>query len=283
MRFVTFRHHGHEHAGVVSKNQVVSLKQAGFPDILSVLAGGRAALGKIEAFLAHPPVEALLPLESLKLLAPVPRPSKIICIGLNYRDHAKEAAMEVRTVPAVFAKYSNSLIACGDNIVLPRNSQKVDYEAEMAFVIGTGGRHIPADAWREHVFGYTNFNDVSARDVQMATSQWTMGKTFDTFGPMGPWLVSADEIPDPHNLNISLTLNGEKLQDANTGDLIFKIPDLVEFLSSVMTLETGDVVATGTPSGVGFSHKPPKWLTPGADVVVRIDGLGELRNKCVAE
>ena len=213
----------------------------------------------------------------------MPRPSKIICIGLNYRDHAKEAAMEVRTVPAVFAKYSNSLIACGDNIVLPRNSQKVDYEAEMAFVIGTGGRHIPADAWREHVFGYTNFNDVSARDVQMATSQWTMGKTFDTFGPMGPWLVSADEIPDPHNLNISLTLNGEKLQDANTGDLIFKIPDLVEFLSSVMTLETGDVVATGTPSGVGFSHKPPKWLTPGADVVVRIDGLGELRNKCVAE
>jgi 2-keto-4-pentenoate hydratase/2-oxohepta-3-ene-1,7-dioic acid hydratase in catechol pathway len=283
MRFVTFRHHGHEHAGVVSKNQVVSLKQAGFPDILAVLAGGRAALGKIEAFLAHPPLEALLPLESVKLMAPVPHPSKIICIGLNYRDHAKEAAMEVRTVPAVFAKYSNTLIACGDNIVLPRNSQKVDYEAEMAFVIGTGGRHIPADAWREHVFGYTNFNDVSARDVQMATSQWTMGKTFDTFGPMGPWLVSADEIPDPHNLNISLTLNGEKLQDANTNDLIFKIPDLVEFLSSVMTLETGDVVATGTPSGVGFSHKPPKWLTPGADVVVRIDGLGELRNKCVAE
>jgi 2-keto-4-pentenoate hydratase/2-oxohepta-3-ene-1,7-dioic acid hydratase in catechol pathway len=283
MRFVTFRHHGHEHAGVVSKNQVVSLKQAGFPDILAVLAGGRAALGKIEAFLAHPPLEALLPLESVKLMAPVPHPSKIICIGLNYRDHAKEAAMEVRTVPAVFAKYSNTLIACGDNIVLPRNSQKVDYEAEMAFVIGTGARHIPADAWREHVFGYTNFNDVSARDVQMATSQWTMGKTFDTFGPMGPWLVSADEIPDPHNLNISLTLNGEKLQDANTNDLIFKIPDLVEFLSSVMTLETGDVVATGTPSGVGFSHKPPKWLTPGADVVVRIDGLGELRNKCVAE
>jgi len=283
MRFVTFRHHGHEHAGVVSKDRVVSLKQAGFPDIIPILAGGRAALGKIEAFLAHPPAEALLPLDSVKIMAPVPRPPKIICIGLNYRDHAKEAAMEVRTVPAVFAKYSNTLIACGDNIVLPRNSQKVDYEAEMAFVIGRGGRHIPADAWREHVFGYTNFNDVSARDVQMATSQWTMGKTFDTFGPMGPWLVSADEIPDPHNLNISLTLNGEKLQDANTGDLIFKIPDLVEFLSSLMTLETGDVVATGTPSGVGFSHKPPKWLTPGADVVVRIDGLGELRNKCVAE
>jgi 2-keto-4-pentenoate hydratase/2-oxohepta-3-ene-1,7-dioic acid hydratase in catechol pathway len=216
-------------------------------------------------------------------MAPVPRPPKLICIGLNYRDHAKEAAMEVRTVPAVFAKYSNTVIASGDNIVLPRNSQKVDYEAELAFVIGKRGRHIKADDWRDHVFGYTNFHDVSARDFQMATSQWTMGKNFDTFGPMGPWLVGADEIPDPHNLNISLTLNGEKLQNANTRDLIFRIPDLVEFLSSVMTLEPGDVIATGTPSGVGFSHKPPKWLTPGADVVVRIDGLGELRNKCVAE
>jgi 2-keto-4-pentenoate hydratase/2-oxohepta-3-ene-1,7-dioic acid hydratase in catechol pathway len=283
MRFVTFRHHGHEHAGVVSKDQIVSLKQAGFPDILPILAGGRDAIKKIEAFLAQPPAEAILPLGSVKLRPPVPRPPKIICIGLNYRDHAKEAEMEVRTVPAVFAKYATTLIASGDDIVLPRNSQKVDYEAELAFVIGRGGRHIKPDAWRDHVFGYTNFHDVSARDVQMATSQWTMGKNFDTFGPMGPWLVSADEIPDPHNLNISLTLNGEKLQDANTRDLIFKIPDLVEFLSSVMTLEPGDVIATGTPSGVGFSRKPPKWLTPGADVVVRIDGLGELRNRCVAE
>jgi 2-keto-4-pentenoate hydratase/2-oxohepta-3-ene-1,7-dioic acid hydratase in catechol pathway len=240
-------------------------------------------MDRVQVFLAHPPAEAVLPLDSVKLMAPVPRPSKIVCIGLNYRDHAKEAGMEVRTVPAVFAKYSNTLIGCGDEIILPRNSSKVDYEAEMAFVIGRGGRHIRADAWRDHVFGYTNFNDVSARDVQLATSQWTMGKTFDTFGPMGPWLVSADEIPDPHNLNISLTLNGQKLQDANTRDLIFRIPDLVEFLSGVMTLDPGDVVATGTPAGVGFSHKPPKWLTPGAEVVVKIDGLGELRNQCVSE
>jgi 2-keto-4-pentenoate hydratase/2-oxohepta-3-ene-1,7-dioic acid hydratase in catechol pathway len=283
MRIVTFRHHGHEHAGVVSGDHVVSLKQAGFPDVLTLLAGGSEAIRKVEAFLAHPPAEARDPLISAKLLPPVPRPPKIICIGLNYRDHAKEAEMEVRTVPAVFAKYATTLIASGDDIVLPRNSQKVDYEAELAFVIGRGGRHIRGSDWREHVAGYANFHDVSARDVQMATSQWTMGKNFDTFGPMGPWLVSADEIPDPHSLNISLTLNGEKLQNANTRDLIFKIPDLIEFLSGVMTLETGDVVATGTPSGVGFSHKPPRWLTPGAEVVVRIDGLGELRNKCVAE
>jgi 2-keto-4-pentenoate hydratase/2-oxohepta-3-ene-1,7-dioic acid hydratase in catechol pathway len=283
MRIITFRHHGHDHAGVVSNDRVVSLKQAGFADVITLLAGGREAIKKVDAFLGNPPADAVLSLESVKLMAPVPRPPKLICIGLNYRDHAKEAAMEVRTVPAVFAKYSNTVIASGDNIVLPRNSQKVDYEAELAFVIGKRGRHIKADDWRDHVFGYTNFHDVSARDFQMATSQWTMGKNFDTFGPMGPWLVGADEIPDPHNLNISLTLNGEKLQNANTRDLIFRIPDLVEFLSSVMTLEPGDVIATGTPSGVGFSHKPPKWLTPGADVVVRIDGLGELRNKCVAE
>ncbi len=128
-----------------------------------------------------------------------------------------------------------------------------------------------------------NLNDVSARDVQLAVSQWTMGKTFDTFAPMGPWLVTADEIADPHNLNISLTMNGETLQNSNTRELIFKIPELIEFLSSIMTLEAGDVVTTGTPSGVGFSYKPPKWLKPGDEVVVKVEGLGELKNTCVAE
>jgi len=167
--------------------------------------------------------------------------------------------------------------------VLPRSSRKPDYEAEFAFVMGHGGRYIKGSDWRDHVYGYMNLNDVSARDYQTATSQWTMGKNFDTFGPMGPWITTADEIEDPHNLRITLTLNGEKLQDSNTSELIFKIPDLVEFLSSVMTLEPGDIVTTGTPAGVGFSHKPPKWLTPGAEVVVAVEGLGELRNRCVAE
>jgi 2-keto-4-pentenoate hydratase/2-oxohepta-3-ene-1,7-dioic acid hydratase in catechol pathway len=204
-------------------------------------------------------------------------------VGLNYRDHAIESKMEIPTRPTIFSKYNNTVIGPGDNIVIPKNTEKPDYEAEFAFVIGKGGRHIKAADWRAHVFGYMNLNDVSARDVQLAVSQWVMGKTFDTFAPMGPYLVSADEIEDPHNLNISLTMNGETLQNSNTRELIFKIPDLVEFLSSIMTLEAGDIVSTGTPSGVGFSYNPPKWLKPGDEIVVKVEGLGELKNTCVAE
>lgn len=283
MQFVTFTHHGHQHAGVVSNDNVISLKPAGYADVLSVLAGGAEALQKVAELVANPPAEATVPLNSVKLCAPIPKPTKIICVGLNYRDHAIESKMEIPTRPTIFSKYNNTVIGSGDDIVLPKNSEKPDYEAEFAFVIGKGGRHIKAENWQEHVFGYMNLNDVSARDVQLAVSQWVMGKTFDTFAPMGPYLVTADEIADPHNLTIALTVNGETLQNSNTKELIFKIPDLVEFLSSIMTLEPGDIVSTGTPSGVGFSYTPPKWLKPGDEVVVKVQGLGELRNKCVAE
>jgi 2-keto-4-pentenoate hydratase/2-oxohepta-3-ene-1,7-dioic acid hydratase in catechol pathway len=283
MKFVTFQHHGHQHAGVISQGNVVSLKSAGFPDILAVLRGGPDAHGIIAALLANPPAGATFALDAVKLCAPVPHPTKIVCVGLNYRDHAIESKMEIPTRPTIFSKFNNTVIGPGDNIVLPKNSEKPDYEAEFAFVIGKGGRHIKADDWRDHVFGYMNLNDVSARDVQLAVSQWVMGKTFDTFAPMGPYLVSADEIEDPHNLTIALTVNGETLQNSNTRELIFKIPYLVEFLSSIMTLEPGDIVSTGTPSGVGFSYNPPKWLKPGDEVVVKVQGLGELKNICVAE
>src|SRR4051812_2000682 len=225
MRFVTFQHtsaqSGHQHAGVISGDNVVSLKSAGFEDMISVLSGGAEALKKIEAFAANPPASATLPLSSVKLCAPIPKPTKIICVGLNYRDHAIESKMEIPSRPTIFSKYNNTIIGDGDPIVLPKNSVKPDYEAEFAFVIGKGGRHIKADDWREHVFGYMNLNDVSARDVQLAVSQWIMGKSFDTFAPMGPWLVTADQIEDPHNLNISLTVNGETLQNSNTRELIF--------------------------------------------------------------
>jgi 2-keto-4-pentenoate hydratase/2-oxohepta-3-ene-1,7-dioic acid hydratase in catechol pathway len=283
MRLGTFRHHNHEHAAVFFDDKAVSLKRAGFDEVLQVIAGGAEAREKVAVFLAKQPPEAIMPLSSVTLCAPIPKPSKILCVGLNYRNHAKEAQMELPSVPTIFAKWANTAIGSGADIVLPKNSTKPDYEAEFAFVIGRGGRYIKAADWRDHVYGYMNLNDISARDYQLATSQWTMGKNFDTFAPMGPWITTADEIADPHNLRITLTLNGEKLQDSNTSELIFKIPDLIEFLSSVMTLEPGDIVTTGTPSGVGFSHKPPKWLTPGAEVVVAIDGLGELRNRCVAE
>jgi 2-keto-4-pentenoate hydratase/2-oxohepta-3-ene-1,7-dioic acid hydratase in catechol pathway len=262
---------------------VVSLKTSGLPDMISVLQGGADALQRAAGAVANPAAGTVFPLSAVKLCAPVPRPTKIICVGLNYRDHAIESKMEIPTVPTIFSKFANTVIGPGDNIVIPKNTAKPDYEAEFAFVIGKGGRHIKAEEWQQHVFGYMNLNDVSARDVQLATTQWVMGKTFDTFAPMGPWLVSADEIADPHNLDISITVNGERLQNSNTRELIFKIPQLVEFLSSVMTLEPGDVVSTGTPSGVGFSYKPPKWLKPGDEVTVRVEGLGELVNRCVAE
>jgi 2-keto-4-pentenoate hydratase/2-oxohepta-3-ene-1,7-dioic acid hydratase in catechol pathway len=204
-------------------------------------------------------------------------------VGLNYRDHAIESKMEIPKVPTIFSKYPTAVIGPGAPIVLPKLSAKPDYEAEFAFVIGTGGRHIPADRWKDHIFGYTNFHDVSARDYQMATTQWMMGKTFDTFAPMGPAIVTADEIPDPHALDIQMIINGEVLQRSNTSNLIFRIPALIEYLSGVFTLEPGDVVATGTPAGVGFSRNPPRWLRPGDDVVVRISGLGELRNPVAGE
>jgi len=248
-----------------------------------VLAGGPEGRAKIENFVHNPPADATVPLASIQLLAPVPRPPKMICVGLNYRDHAAEARQEIPKTPTIFAKFSNVVIGPGQPIVLPNNSRKPDYEAEFAFVIGTGGRHIPSYEWQQHVFGYTVFNDVSARDFQMATSQWMMGKTFDTFAPMGPWLVSADEIANPHALDISLSIGGETLQHSNTRELIFKIPDLVAYLSSVVTLEPGDVVATGTPAGVGFARTPPRYLQPGDEVVVSIEGIGELRNPVVAE
>ncbi len=288
MRLVTFQHHGHArhghtHPGALLGNEVVSLKEAGFRDILTLIEAGPEALKRVEVLLAKPPAESIFPLASVNLLAPIPKPTKIICVGLNYRDHAIESKMEIPKVPTIFSKYTTAVIGAGDNIVLPKNSEKPDYEAEFAFVVGKGGRHVRKVDWRQYVFGYMNLNDVSARDFQMATSQWMMGKTFDTFAPMGPYLVTADEVPDPHNLDISLTINGETLQHSNTKELIFRIPELIEYLSSVFTLEPGDVVSTGTPSGVGFSHNPPRWLRAGDDVVVRVEGLGELRNPVVAE
>lgn len=283
MKLVTFQHNGHQHAGVVQNDTVISLKSAGLPDILSVLQGGPEALKRIEVLLAKPPADAVTQLSEVKLCAPIPKPTKIICVGLNYRDHAIESKMEIPSRPTIFSKYNNTVIGHGDDIVIPNNTQKPDYEAEFAFVIGKGGRHIKGADWPEHVFGYMNLNDVSARDIQLAVSQWVMGKTFDTFAPMGPYLVTADEIEDPHNLNISMTLNGETVQNSNTKELIFKIPDLVEFLSSIMTLEAGDIVSTGTPSGVGMAWNPPKWLKPGDETVVTVEGLGSLRNTCIAE
>jgi 2-keto-4-pentenoate hydratase/2-oxohepta-3-ene-1,7-dioic acid hydratase in catechol pathway len=283
MRFLTYQNNASSEPkprpGVlVGEDQVGDLGALGFASLASVIEGGSAALGRIAGARL-----ALTPLSEVKLLAPIPRPNKLICVGLNYRDHAAETGVVIPDVPTIFNKFPKAIIGPGEPIVLPKVSTSPDYEAEFAFVIGRGGRHIAEADWRNHVFGYTIVNDVSARDYQRATTQWLMGKTFDTFAPMGPWIVSQEEVSDPHNLSVRMVINGETLQNGNTSQLIFNIPRLIAFLSSVFTLEPGDVVSTGTPAGVGAARKPPRWLLPGDDVAVQVEGIGELRNPVVAE
>ncbi|HMF75813.1 MAG TPA: fumarylacetoacetate hydrolase family protein [Bryobacteraceae bacterium] len=286
MRFLTFEKDGQARPGLVTSNHtVVDLSPAGISSLLDLIEKGPEGIAAAGQY-ANTAIKESVPqhaLSGLKLLAPIPRPRKLLCVGLNYRDHAIETNSEIPTVPTIFCKLATSVIGPGDNIVLPKVSKSPDYEAEFAFIIGRGGRHIKAEDWAQHVFGYTIVNDVSGRDYQKATSQWLMGKSFDTFAPMGPWIVTADEIPDPHNVDVQIEINGEQLQNSNTRELIFKIPDLIAFLSSVFTLEPGDIVSTGTPAGVGVARTPQRFLRPGDDVVVKIPAIGELRNPVVAE
>ncbi len=284
MRFVTFAKDGSGRPGALTdEHTVLDLSPVGFGSVMEVIESGDDGLSKVKNFTSERRGATQYDLKSVRLLAPITRPRKLICVGLNYRDHAAETGAQIPQTPTIFNKFPTAIIGPGANIVLPRGSKSPDYEAEFAFVIGRGGRNLSAENWREHVFGYTIINDVTARDYQRATSQWLMGKTFDTFAPMGPWIVTQDEIPDPHALDIQLEINGELLQDSNTRELIFKIPDLIEFLSSVFTLEPGDVVSTGTPAGVGFVRKPPRYLRAGDEVIVKIPAIGELRNPVVAE
>ncbi len=283
MRFVTIQRDGYTEPGVLLDGRVIPIQGAGLASLLEVIAGGADAQNRVRRWIGGPPSSHSLDPAGLTFAAPIPRPPKVICIGLNYRDHAAESKLAIPEVPTMFAKFPTAVVGPGHPIVLPRNSTKPDYEAEFAVVIGRRGRHVAEDRWRDYVFGYTILNDVSARDFQMATSQWMIGKTFDTFAPIGPAIVTADEIADPHNLRISLTINGETMQDSNTGNLIFKLPQLIAYLSSVFTLEPGDIIATGTPAGVGFARKPPRWLQPGDEVRIQIEGIGELVNPVVAE
>jgi acylpyruvate hydrolase len=251
-------------------------------DIIAFLNGGDDNRALAEQALADPPADAVLARGAVRLIAPIPRPGKIICIGLNYRDHAAESNAPLPEYPVVFAKYANTVIGPGDAIVLPRVTEQVDYEGELGIVIGARVRDVPEAEALACVAGYLPFNDVSARDYQMRTSQWTIGKTFDTFAPMGPALVTADEVPDPHNLGLRVTIGDEVLQDSNTRHLIFRVPQLIAYLSSVMTLEPGDVIASGTPAGVGAARTPKRWLRPGETVCVEIERLGRLENPVVA-
>ncbi len=220
---------------------------------------------------------------SAKLLPPIPDPPKIVCLGLNYRDHAAESGAPIPKEPVLFSKYATALVGPGDAIVLPPVSKEVDFEAELVVVVGKGGRNLKADAALAHVAGYTVGHDVSARDWQLRKDgkQWMVGKTFDTFAPIGPHLVTADEIPDPHRLAIRLRLNGQTMQDSNTSQMVFGVGETLAYLSQVFTLQPGDLIFTGTPPGVGFARKPPVFLKAGDVTEVEIEGLGVLRNPVI--
>jgi len=223
--------------------------------------------------------ERLLPLAELRLAPPVPDPSKIICLGLNYRDHAEEQNRPLPEKPLLFAKTPSALIGQGEPIVLPEGEPEVDYEVELAFVIGRRARHVPAERAYEYVLGYTIMNDVSGRLAQRTERQWLRAKGFETFAPLGPWIVIRDAIDDVHALHIQCKVNGETRQESNTSQLIFKVPFLVEYLSRDMTLEPGDVVSTGTPGGVGVFREPPVFLKDGDLVSLEIEGIGRLENR----
>ncbi len=248
----------------------------------AILEGGPSYL-HAAAVVPHNPKAVRYPEGGVKLLPPIPDPQKIICVGLSYRDHAAESGAKIPREPVLFSKFSTALIGDGDAIVLPPVSQEVDYEAELVLVVGKKGRHLTPQNALENLAGYTIGHDVSARDWQLHKDgkQWLAGKTFDTFAPTGPFLVTADEVPDPLNLGIRLRLNGQTMQDGNTNQLIFSPGDILVYVSQIVTLLPGDLVFTGTPPGVGFARKPPVFLKAGDMVEVEIDGLGLLRNSVV--
>ena len=282
MRLVTFVE-GNKAArpGLVVDGGVVDLGAEGFEDAIAFMG----APGSVQAEAARAAVQSRtrIAMEKVRLLAPVANPPRIFGIGVNYAEHAAESGTRMRDVPTVFMVLSSAVVGPGAKVVLPKNSSMVDYEAELAVVIGKAGHRIAASQWEEHVFGYTMMNDVSARDVQRATSQWSLGKSFPTFAPMGPWVVTKDEIADPHRLGISLTIGGERLQDSNTSQMIYKIPALIEYLSGIVPVQVGDVISTGTPAGVGMGRTPQRWLKAGEEMILAIEGIGELRNPVVGE
>jgi 2-keto-4-pentenoate hydratase/2-oxohepta-3-ene-1,7-dioic acid hydratase in catechol pathway len=294
MRLVSYRRdeadRGSWRAGIVSGEHVVDCAALGeamgvprspqLASVKEVLARGPEVCAELERAAAG--AEERLSRSELRIGPPVPDPSKIVCVGLNYREHAGEVAMEVPAAPILFAKFPNALVGDGDPIVVPPLTTRVDYEGELAVVIARRCRWVPASEALDVVGGYMPFNDVSARDLQMQVSQWTAGKAIDTFAPCGPELVLAGEVDDVQALQLTTRLNGETVQNATTDQMLFPVATLVAYVSSLMTLEPGDLIATGTPSGVGFTREPPIFLADGDVVEVEIGGIATLRNPVVA-
>jgi 2-keto-4-pentenoate hydratase/2-oxohepta-3-ene-1,7-dioic acid hydratase in catechol pathway len=284
MRLVTFTHQGSTRVGAADGDAVVDFAAAApaLPrDMIGFLAAGASALDAAQGAIASK--KGRIPLTEVRLDAPVPRPGKFLAIGLNYADHVAESGMERPPVPVFFNKQTTCVVGPSADVHLPRVSPLLDYEGELAFVIGRRCRHVPRDRAAEVIAGYTVVNDVSVRDWQLRTPTMTMGKSFDTHGPMGPWLVTSDEIGDPHALELRTWVNGELRQHSNTAQLIFDCFAQVEHLSTAFTLEPGDVITTGTPSGVGGAMKPPRFLVAGDVVRIEIERIGTLENRVVPE
>lgn len=278
MRLVTFDAGDGPRAGVVEDDRVVDawalLGEPHRGSLRELIGAGR--LGELRGRLGDAGAPSH-PRSAVRLLPPIPDPGKIVCIGLNYRRHAAEVGMPLPESPTLFGKYRNALVPDGATVTLPANSDKVDYEAEVAFVVGRRAKDLAVADALEHVAGYTLLNDLSARDLQGATAQWMPGKIFDGAAPCGPYLVTPDQAGAPDAIEIRLTLNGKEMQAARTDDLIFGVAELLSHLSSLMTLEPGDIVSTGTPEGVGQGRQPHVWLQEGDEVVIESPQLGRLQ------
>lgn len=283
MHLVSFKHSGHCRIGALVDHHVVDVKdQSGMAQtMIDFLTQGETALERMQSLIDSG--KARIPLAEVKILAPVPRPGKYLAISLNYAEHIQETGKDQPEFPTFFNKQTTCIIADQEPIHRPKVSEKVDYEGELAFVIGRRCRHVSRENAAEVIAGYTIANDVSVRDWQIRSPTFTLGKSFDTHGPLGPALVTADEIPDPHNLTIKTWVDDQLRQNSNTRHMIFDCYAMVEYLSTVMTLEPGDVISTGTPSGVGVKMKPRGYLLPGQTVRVEIERIGCLSNPVIEE
>ncbi|MEQ8506176.1 MAG: fumarylacetoacetate hydrolase family protein [Rhodospirillales bacterium] len=273
--------------GVVQDDKVIDVPALGdnLPKtMIDLIQSGGEGLARVVGAVAAAPDRARLPLVDVKPALPIERPNKFVCVGLNYALHAKEGGHDIPKYPSLFVRWASSLVAAEAPVILPKVCDQLDYEAELTFIVGKGGRAIPEETALSHVFGYTMFNDVSVRAWQRYTPQWTQGKNFDGTGPLGPVVVTPEDLPaGASGLRITSRVNGETRQDSNTGDMIFGTARLISILSEFMTLEPGDVVATGTPSGVAHAMNPPGWMKPGDRVEVEIEGIGVLGNPIVDE
>ena len=280
--------HGVLDVSAALNDQTISQSHAGVPSSLAaVCAGGSAVCEELDRYVQHVLASDLthrwLLDEATLTYGPcVAEPGKIICVGLNYRRHAAESGMAIPSSPVLFSKFSNSIAAAGEPVVLPANAVEYDYEAELGVVIGKRAKNVSEQDALNFILGYCNVNDLSARDLQTRTSQWLLGKTLDQFMPIGPYLVTADEVRDPQALGIRCWVNGALRQNSSTADMVFSVPQLVSYISQYMTLEPGDVISTGTPEGVVLGMKEKQWLRPGDEVTIEVAGLGRLTNTMLA-